>query len=121
MNHNKCHQKTDICLKSDTTLQPPTETAQPLVMLLKTCEYVLSTSVVETLKKCRQLKVKGKVTSGKVIIIIEGKTIKTFEFVSDMGEEYFTLVEDLKKGDKIIFLYEGNETFVDMKVKIVKK
>jgi len=117
MSHHKCHQKTDICLKSDTTLQPPTETAQPLVMLLKTCEYVLSTSALETLKKCRQLKVKGSVTLGKVIIIIEGETIKTFEFVNDS----FTLIEDLKRGDKIVFLYEGDETVVDMKAEIVKK
>ena len=117
MGHHKCCKTPDIQLNSDSSVQPLTETEQPLPMLLKTCEYVLSTSVVETLKKCRQLKVKGSVTSGKVIVVIEGETIKNFEFENDS----FILVEDLKKGDKIIFLYEGNETVVDMKAKIVKK
>ena len=117
MGHHRCYEKTDICLKSDPSVQPPTETEQPLPMLLKTCEYVLSTSVVETLKKCRQLKVKGSVASGKVVVVIEGETIKRFEFVDDS----FTLVEDLKKGDKIVFLYQGEGAIVDMKAEIVKK
>ena len=121
MGHHRCYEKRDILLNSDPSVQPPAETAQPLPMLLKTCEYVLSTSVVETLKKCRQLKVKGSVTSGKVLIAIEGETIKSFEFVSDMVKESFTLVEDLKRGDKIGFAYEGNGTVVDMKAEIVKK
>ena len=117
MGHHRCYEKRDILLNSDPSVQPLAETAQPLPMLLKTREYVLSTSVVETLEKCRQLKVKGSVTSGKVLIAIEGETIKSFEFVN----ESFTLVEDLKRGDKIVFAYEGNGTVVDMKAEIVKK
>ena len=87
-------------------------------MLLKTCKYVLSTSVVETRKKCRQLKVSGSITDGKVIIVVEGETIKTFEFVNETS---FSLVEDLKKNDKIVFLYQGEGTVIDMKAEIVKK
>ena len=117
MGHHACYEKRDIILKSDPSVQPDVETDQPLPMLLKTCEYVLSTSVVETLKKHRQLKVKGTVTSGKVLIGIEGETIKSFEFVNDS----FTLLEDLNRGDKIVFLYQGNGTIIDMKAEIVKK
>ena len=116
-NYKHC-ETPDIQLKSDSSVQPVTQTSQPLPMLLKTCEYVLSTNVVETLKRCRQLKAKGSVSNGKVIIVIEGETIRTFEFVNQMS---FTLVEDLKKGDKIVFLYQGDGTVVDMKVKVVKK
>ena len=112
-----CH-KPDICLKSDQSLQLPAETLQPLPMLLKKCEYVLLTSVVETLKKDRQLKVKGSVSNGKIRIVIEGETIRYVEFENKSS---FTLLEDLNKGDKIVFLYQGNETLVDIKAKVVKK
>ena len=118
MGHYKCHKQPDIELKSDTSVQPIAETPQPLPMILKNCEYILSTSVVETRKKCRQLKVEGSVTNGKAIIVIEGETLREFEF---QNTPQFSLTEDLKKGDKVVFLYEGEAAIINMKAEIVKK
>ena len=112
---------TDIVLKASNELLPGSEEPTPLPLVQETCEYVLGMGSVllETLKKCRQLKAEGSVSGGKVIITIQHgtETPYSFEFV----EQDFSLTENLKKGDKISFAYQGETVTVNMKIKLVKR
>ena len=116
------HCKPDIVLRSDTeVLTPTTEFPSALPMLKESCDYILFSEgvVLQTLKKCRKLVVKGSVTNGKLIITVQTgeETPRIFEFEN---ESDFTLIENLKKGDKIVFSYLGTSTVINIKAKIVK-
>ncbi len=117
--HRHCR-KPDIVLRSDPeTLEPALEGA-PLPVLLKKRKYTLfSEGSLLEVKKChRQLKVKGSVTNGKFFVTIQKgeEEPRVFEFENSD----FSLVEKVKKGDKIFLGYEGTGTVVDMKAKVVK-
>ena len=111
----KCH-KPDIVLKASGQQDEPGGPILPLTQ--KTCKYELDVSALKILKKCRELKVKGSVTGGSVIISVQTGTETPRQFTFE--NETFELVENLKKGDAIVFLYFG-APIVELKASIRKR
>ena len=112
----------DIVLTSEAGVLADTSVPASLPMRNVVCEYslLMNDFVLTTLKNCRQLRVKGSVTNGKLIISIQTgtDTPRLFEF-ENVPE--FSLTEDLLKNDKIVFSYVGTDTVIDIKAKIEKK
>ena len=113
----------DIVLTSEGgVLADAPEVPVALPMRNVTCEYslLMNDFVLTTLKNCRQFRVRGSVTNGKLIISIQTGTdtprIFEFENVPD-----FSLTEDLLKNDKITFSYVGTGTTIDIRAKIDRK
>ena len=110
----------DIVLTSeDGVLADAPEVPVPLPMRNVTCDYslLMNDFVLTTLKNCRQLRVRGSVTNGKLIVSIQTGTdtprLLEFENVPE-----FSLTEDLLKNDKITFSYVGTGTTIDIRAKI---
>ena len=113
----------DIVLTSEGgVLADAPEVPVTLPMRIVSCEYslLMNDFVLTTLKNCRQLRVKGSVTNGKLIISIQTgtDTPRIFEF-ENVPE--FSLTEDLLKNDKVSFSYIGTDTVIDIKAKISQK
>ena len=112
----------DIVLTSEAGVLPDTSVPASLPMRNVTCEYslLMNDFVLTTLKNYRQLRVKGSVTNGKLIVSIQTgtDTPRLFEF-ENVPE--FSLTEDLLKNDKIVFSYVGTGTVIDIKAKIEKR
>ena len=112
----------DIVLTSEPGVLADTSVPASLPMRNVICEYslLMNNFVLTTLKNCRQLRVKGSVTNGKLIVSIQTgtDTPRLFEF-ENVPE--FSLTEDLLKNDKIVFSYVGTGTTIDIKAIIEKK
>lgn len=120
---HKCHRKPDIVLSLETGVLEPSDETVPLFLKQETCKYDLElVNVVVTKKKCRQLIVKGSSKGAEVIIQIQTgtDTPRIFRFDNDLD---FELVENLKKGDRILFEagVVGREGEINLDVKIVKR
>lgn len=116
-----CNQP-DLVLYSVAEVLPTSTELISLPVVEKTTKYSITSQGVQvvTHKKYRVLKVRGSVTNGKLVVSVQTgeETPRTFTFEN---ESDFTLVDDLLKGDKIVFLYSGTGTLIDVKIQIVKK
>jgi len=124
---HKCkHHEPDIVLSLETGIlepNPSEEVPVPLYLEQKVCKYELGlVNQIITLKKCRELRVKGSSKATSVIITIQTgtETPRVFTFENDVN---FELVENLKKGDVVFFERGevGREGEITLDVSIVKR
>ena len=124
---HKCkHHEPDIVLSLETGIlepNPSEEVPVPLYLQQKVCKYKLGlVNQIITLKKCRELRVKGSSKATSVIITIQTgtETPRVFTFENDVN---FELVENLKKGDVVFFERGevGREGEITLDVSIVKR
>ena len=119
---NKCQNKPDLVLSIDTNQFARPAEIELLFLEQKTCKYDLKVAEVVVKKKCRKLEVKGSSLDSEVIIeLYRGDNPPTvYTFTNDAS---FGLVENLKKGDRLIFLHgeTGEEGRVTLNVTLTKR